>query len=1127
MCTSKRQLITIRGVGVALTLTASISAPAHAATPPIPDTDQAIVTTARIDGGIDLPLVELTRIARERGTVERLVFDPEVGPHVGLTRTILHAGEPEHRYPGFWTELRPFLEESLKNGAATLAPGGLRARMEATETTPALDWTLPRQGEPLRARLMRDEQTIAADATVFEGRSADGALWPILVRVDAPGRGGSLVQILDYEGAEPARLDPGPYGCPIRRRTVIGEGALPMGTESLDGPIDYAADEIDFHYSLTGLSFHYDSGWQPPGNSEPGGWPMQLQMVFGAGFDISSNVSGELQLDRDRLMLGDASGDLLIDFGAEMWMKGAFDFYIIDPIVVSLPYVPYYDLRVYDTEEFDSFLLGSAIDVSDAAYGTLLSIPIFGVPWIVTGGVSAKAAVVLEGNMTAESIETEDGLEFSYEGQSHLVYAPGGSYHTNADYNEYLELGVKLWVFPKGWVKVFGFGWNYELPLGVEWEVLTGQYDMDFNSSPVDFELVPGDLLWSFPADTLDATRPRGTAALGDVYWITSGSGIGGDNYLYKFDTTGNLLLRFPQPIGDDPEGWGDLAQDGAYLYGSAGETIEQIDPASGAPTGVIIPGPFARNRALAYDPASDHFWVASIASNLVEIDRTGTEIARHANSIPATGLAWDNAVPDSSWLWVVSDGDSLIYQFDPRNGVYTGLALDCGTPITGAGSYIRETGAFLGVDLAWPQSVFGMKLNEGFVPDTVYVGLIEATANRSYAMPGDRIGVTLRWKYENTIDREAPADVVIDALLAKNVAPGYQPSERQRELREEVLPGIYESRFDFELTRFAPLDSSGVTGGRVFFPGEGQAADTLLGPTFTVGINPEAGSISGSFIHSGTGLGVERLRVALYRSDGEFSGNAVATDSSGSFLLEHVDPGSYYLEAVHPWFAATREPEIGTLLLEPLGEVARDSVAIDEIGMAYIQAEPQSPSQFLVSWYPTELNVNHSMTYLSDYRFVEDLKDEPTEGYFFAFEDEDFGWSPGYIALNFDLPSDASLEHVGLEWNAIAEKYLWDNVFAYYLLEGHTIWNGRDKYIYDTAWIDYAHVAPGSWLRPGSRNHIRFGATNESDWSEHIVDTMRWNLYGWHPDAEAGVGSMRIGCEQDEERGIARTPFP
>lgn len=169
----------------------------------------------------------------------------------------------------------------------------------------------------------------------------------------------------------------------------------------------------------------------------------------------------------------------------------------------------------------------------------------------------------------------------------------------------------------------------------------------------------------------------------GASLWVTgaAGSPSSEPNYLYRFDRQGNLLASYPQPQGTG-WGWRDLCWDGQFLYGASDSDIMQIDTAGGDTTGVRITSPCAVARGLAHDPASDHFFVADYADSIYEIDRSGAAINAWANARSVFGLAWDATAPDGPWLWASSTDTSggvprpFLRQFDPRNGIYTGLQL-------------------------------------------------------------------------------------------------------------------------------------------------------------------------------------------------------------------------------------------------------------------------------------------------------------------------------------------------------------------------------------------------------------------------------------------------------------------
>ncbi len=189
-----------------------------------------------------------------------------------------------------------------------------------------------------------------------------------------------------------------------------------------------------------------------------------------------------------------------------------------------------------------------------------------------------------------------------------------------------------------------------------------------------------GDSLWAFDAGTpANETQCLGVEFDGTYFWVTGANSGSDPNKLYKFDANGNLLETYDQPSHATEWGLRDLAWDGQYLYGSASNIISIIDPATGQEVGTFT-GPESPNRALAYDPATDHFWTANFSSSIYEFDRNGNVINSYSNSYSIYGAAWDDASPDGPWLWIAAQEDNgaggynYIYQFDPRTGTYTGI---------------------------------------------------------------------------------------------------------------------------------------------------------------------------------------------------------------------------------------------------------------------------------------------------------------------------------------------------------------------------------------------------------------------------------------------------------------------
>jgi hypothetical protein len=209
----------------------------------------------------------------------------------------------------------------------------------------------------------------------------------------------------------------------------------------------------------------------------------------------------------------------------------------------------------------------------------------------------------------------------------------------------------------------------------------------------------------------------------GESFWVTAGgmSTPGEQNLLYEFDRTGALLNTYPNNVDSAGFGWRDLAYDGSKLYASASSVIDEIDPADGQPTGFTIPSPVNPARAIAYDPVSDHFWVANFNSQIYEIDRDGLVV----NSFPTIGspiygLAWDDLSPGGPylWAWTAADPPQAI-QIDPETGLATGVSF-VGESVTGGtgggGATITadlypDRLVFIGMHQAAPDLVIGYDL--------------------------------------------------------------------------------------------------------------------------------------------------------------------------------------------------------------------------------------------------------------------------------------------------------------------------------------------------------------------------------------------------------------------------------
>jgi hypothetical protein len=162
----------------------------------------------------------------------------------------------------------------------------------------------------------------------------------------------------------------------------------------------------------------------------------------------------------------------------------------------------------------------------------------------------------------------------------------------------------------------------------------------------------------------------EGCEFVGDYWWVTGGGGQDGGRYFYRFDLQGNYVDAIPQPT-DQGVGWYDLAYDGQWVYGSNSRYLFGVD--SSGTIRDTIPTPLNPTRAVAYDPATEHFWVGDYNASIAEIDRQGTVIRRLPSPCNVTGLAW-NASDETGYNLYVYGTDPVgahaqIRQMNPVSG--------------------------------------------------------------------------------------------------------------------------------------------------------------------------------------------------------------------------------------------------------------------------------------------------------------------------------------------------------------------------------------------------------------------------------------------------------------------------
>ena len=208
-----------------------------------------------------------------------------------------------------------------------------------------------------------------------------------------------------------------------------------------------------------------------------------------------------------------------------------------------------------------------------------------------------------------------------------------------------------------------------------------------------DYDLAPGakpgtiqssdeqwELLYSW--DLGNEMNPLGISFKNGYLWF-SGPGVI-EPMIYIFDPeTGVLVHSFPSGA---TSAWGirDMCTDMNYVCGVWEQGIYCWDPETYTLAETI---PFAAMRALAYDPATDHFYLGNFGSTCCEIDRNGN-IIRVWMPAPLTsivGFAWDEDDPDGPWLYIYDQTFPVsgcnLHQMDPVTLTLTGFCINLCIP--------------------------------------------------------------------------------------------------------------------------------------------------------------------------------------------------------------------------------------------------------------------------------------------------------------------------------------------------------------------------------------------------------------------------------------------------------------
>jgi subtilisin family serine protease len=323
-----------------------------------------------------------------------------------------------------------------------------------------------------------------------------------------------------------------------------------------------------------------------------------------------------------------------------------------------------------DVREIKSILMRSAVDQGDAGNDNTFG---FGV-------VDAFAAVqMLSGNITGTVTDAQTGLPMAGVtvrvdgsikhdhtdslGQYFIENVLRGSYSVSASKPRFNTATVQNVIVERDSTEIVDFAlYHPEISLSAERiraSVTDQPLDTSFSihnagNGPLDYSISilfagdenpnPWDSISGIPVSALTGDlQIMGCEFVGNEWWVTGGGGPGGQNLLYRFSRRGGFLGSIPQP-STTAVGWCDLACDSQYVYGSDDNNLVGVDHQGVVQT--VIPSPVNPTRAVAYDPASDHFWVTDYTQDFYEIDRLG-HIAQQipndgANELSVTGLAWN-----------------------------------------------------------------------------------------------------------------------------------------------------------------------------------------------------------------------------------------------------------------------------------------------------------------------------------------------------------------------------------------------------------------------------------------------------------------------------------------------------
>lgn len=466
----KKKILPFTWVFVGLIVGIIVSGPVAA--------EVTVVYSARAEEPMDLSDQAMIDLALEYGSIE-IWTKREDGT---VRRQLARLGEPGVGNPGFTSFHR---EEFTFYKSKGITANKLKDGTEVYEI-PLADEALLIYSEnrskgisepSFEMKLIVEGNLILSERRYEE--VVDGIPRPTLLRVDYPG--GAMIQLFEFTDNPPAPLPP----VYLRKEGVDDSEkseSYPKSWATKDGG-DMQTREVQFVVPPQGIgSLGFDSGWVPGGSGpDPGGYIIQVRIRATAGYTYDAAVNGTFNLSIDDLLgLGPAAGSWGFYFGAEFFMKAAFDIppifgFDLPPFTVDIPYVPDFRLVTSDRDNFNSWLLEEKSTLRDEGGRTnvasvdLVSILITqGIlpqlpSWVPLPQVGAALDIgaVANGSLECDNIALSDGTVFTLEGQQLPIYVPQSGYQAIAEYNEIGELNLGVKFYPYVFFRWFGFSFAW------------------------------------------------------------------------------------------------------------------------------------------------------------------------------------------------------------------------------------------------------------------------------------------------------------------------------------------------------------------------------------------------------------------------------------------------------------------------------------------------------------------------------------------------------------------------------------------------------------------------------------------------------------------------------------------